>query len=100
MVALTVVLSAASFGVGATLATLGNGPQVPAKMHQQRSQNERPAINPQQDGSDGLSAAQQSQIRFKFCNQQAGGPTNVSEVAFMECLSNVYVTDQGQVLPK
>ncbi|MGW3826848.1 hypothetical protein ACWEAF_32240 [Streptomyces sp. NPDC005071] len=47
-----------------------------------------------------MSAPQKFQILSKFCNQQAGGPYNVSESAYMECKNNFYVTDQGQVLPK
>ncbi|MGW4047456.1 hypothetical protein [Streptomyces sp. NPDC004721] len=48
----------------------------------------------------GVSAAEKFQILNKFCNQQAGGPYNVSESAFMECNRSYYVTDQGQVLPR
>ncbi|MFF3448299.1 hypothetical protein ACFYXJ_14335 [Streptomyces sp. NPDC002667] len=55
-----------------------------------RQQNNQPA---------GVSAAQKFQILSRFCTQQAGGPYDVSEAAFMECQRSYYVTDQGQVLP-
>lgn len=100
VVALTVVLSAASFGIGAALATSGNSSDVPAQAPDQRAHDDRPAIQPQNVRPTGVSAAQKSQLLSKFCNQQAGGPTNVSEVALLECLANFYVTDWGQVLPR
>ncbi|WP_253195546.1 hypothetical protein [Streptomyces sp. JHA26] len=56
-----------------------------------QQQNNQPA---------GISAAQKSQILSKYCNQQAGGPYNVSEAAYLECLQSYYVTDQGQILPR
>ncbi|MGW4600549.1 hypothetical protein ACWEOA_35515 [Streptomyces sp. NPDC004457] len=54
----------------------------------------------QNDQPAGVSPAQKFQILTRFCNQQAGGPTNVDEAALMECRNDYYVTDQGQVLPK
>lgn len=100
MVALTIVLSAASFCVGAALATFGGSSDAPPKPPQRQTQNGRPATQPQHGQPAGVSVAQKFQILSKFCNQQAGGPYNVSESAYMECKNNFYVTDQGQVLPK
>lgn len=57
----------------------------------EQSQNNQPV---------GVSAAQKSQILSKYCNQQAGGPYNVSEAAYLECLQSYEVTDQGMVMPR
>ncbi|MFH8605555.1 hypothetical protein ACH4B8_38360 [Streptomyces flaveolus] len=55
----------------------------------------------QQNGQPaGVSAAQKSQTLSRYCNQQAGGPYNVSEASYLECLQSNYVTDQGQVMPR
>lgn len=54
----------------------------------------------QNDPPAGLTFAQKSQLLSKFCNTEAGGPYDVSEAAYLECVSSYYVTDQGQVLPK
>ncbi|WP_327349705.1 hypothetical protein OG772_20710 [Streptomyces sp. NBC_01321] len=65
-----------------------------------QTQDERSSTQPQGGQPAGVSAAQKSQILSKFCNQQAGGPYNVSEAALLECTNSFYVTEQGQVLPK
>jgi hypothetical protein len=56
-----------------------------------QQQNNQPA---------GLPPIQKSQILSKYCNRQAGGPYNVSEAAFLDCLQSYEVTDQGMVMPK
>ncbi|GGQ85651.1 hypothetical protein [Streptomyces flaveolus] len=59
------------------------------------------AGNQQQNGQPAeISAAQKSQTLSSYCNQQAGGPYNVSEADYLDCLHNNYVTDQGQVMPR
>ncbi|MFE4651542.1 hypothetical protein [Streptomyces sp. NPDC056707] len=65
-----------------------------------QTQDERSSTQPQSDQPAGVTASQKFQILNKFCDQQAGGPYNVSESALLECKSSYYVTDQGQVLPK
>ncbi|BCL20673.1 hypothetical protein ACPCBX_31835 [Streptomyces tuirus] len=48
----------------------------------------------------GVSPAQKSQILSKYCNRQAGGPYDLSEAAYLECLRSYEVTDQGMVMPR
>ncbi|MDF3300139.1 hypothetical protein [Streptomyces tropicalis] len=92
-----VAVAVASFFLGGALMGSGSSsdPASPAPWVQgqvdDQSRNNQPA---------GVSAAQKFQILNKFCNQQAGGPYNVSESALMECKNSYYVTDQGQILPK
>ncbi|MET4646106.1 hypothetical protein ABID95_005863 [Streptomyces atratus] len=100
VVAVTVVLSAASFFVGGAIATFGDSSNAPPEPPQRRTQNDRPVPQSQSDRPAGVSPGQKFQILSKFCNQQAGGPYNVSESAYMECKNSFYVTDYGQVLPK
>lgn len=100
VVTLTAVLSAASFGIGAGLATSGDSSDAPPEAPQRRTQNDRPETQSQNDRPAGVSAGQKFQILSKFCNQHAGGPYNVSESAYMECKNSFHVTDYGQVLPK
>lgn len=100
VVAVTVVLSAASFFIGGAIATSGGSSDAPPESPQQRTQNGRPATQPQNGPPAGVSAAQKFQILSEFCNQQAGGPYNLSEAAFLECKNDYYVTEQGQVLPR
>ncbi|MGV9255234.1 hypothetical protein [Streptomyces sp. NPDC003697] len=90
-------VAAASFFLGGAVLGSDDGsgasspdPWVQGQVDDQ-SQNNQPT---------GVSAAQKFQILSRFCNQQAGGPYNVSESALMECTNDYYVTDQGQVLPK
>lgn len=56
-----------------------------------RQPNDQPA---------GISPARKSQILSQYCDQQAGGPTNVSEAALLECLQSYQVTNEGMVMPK
>ncbi|MGW7255015.1 hypothetical protein [Streptomyces sp. NPDC054834] len=65
--------------------------QIDDQSQNSQQQNSRPT---------GVSAAQKFQILTQFCNQQAGGPTDVDEAALLECKNDYYVTDQGQVLSK
>ncbi|MFF3927797.1 hypothetical protein [Streptomyces hirsutus] len=87
-------LGGAVLGSGDSSAPSSPSPWVKDQMDDQSEGNEQ-----QNDQPAGISAAQKSQILSKFCNQQAGGPYNVSEAAYLECLQSYYVTNQGQVLP-
>ncbi|MEU1436385.1 hypothetical protein ABZ438_20175 [Streptomyces sp. NPDC005786] len=93
MVALTLILSAASFGIGAALATFGDSPQAPPESPQKRQS--QPVAQP-----TGLSYQQKQQILFKFCtSSRMSGPVGDSS-AFPTCMGDYYVTDQGMVMPK
>jgi hypothetical protein len=95
-------IAVASFFLGGAILGShgGSGSSSPEPWVQGQTGNQ-PQNNGQQNNQPaGVSAAQKSQLLFKFCTQQAGGPSNVSEAAFLECENNYYVTDQGQVLPK
>lgn len=65
-----------------------------------QTHDERSSTQPQSGQPSGVTSAQKAQLLNKFCQQQAGGPYNVSEAALLECMNTYYVTDFGQVLPK
>lgn len=92
VVALTVVLSAASFAVGAALATSDDSSTLPSESpQQQRSRTVQPT---------GLNYQQKQSILFKFCTSSPmRGPAGDSS-AFPTCMGNHYVTDQGMVMPR
>ncbi|WP_435220633.1 hypothetical protein [Streptomyces sp. Tue6028] len=97
-----VAVAVASFFLGGALMGSDDSPDPSSPDPWLQGQVEDQSQNNQQQNNQpaGVSAAQKSQILNKFCTQQAGGPYNVSEAAFLECTSSYYVTDQGQVLPK
>jgi 1,6-anhydro-N-acetylmuramate kinase len=92
-----VAVAVASFFLGGAVLGSDSGSGTPSQdswvqdQVNERSQNNQPV---------GVSAAQKSQILSRYCNQQAGGPYNVSEAAYLECLQSYEVTDQGMVMPR
>ncbi|MCX4405608.1 hypothetical protein ACFV8Z_22520 [Streptomyces sp. NPDC059837] len=98
-----VVALAASFFIGVWVGSSGDdsGSSLPASWVQGQVDDDQSQDNQRQnDPPAGLTFAQKSQLLSKFCNTEAGGPYDVSEAAYLECVSSYYVTDQGQVLPK
>ncbi|MGW2932946.1 hypothetical protein ACWDA7_14010 [Streptomyces sp. NPDC001156] len=97
-----VVIAVGSFFLGGAVlgsdggsGTTSPDPWVQGQLDDQSQNNQQ-----QNNQPVGVTVAQKFQILNRFCNQQAGGPYNVSESALMECKNSYYVTDQGQVLPK
>ncbi|WP_234425721.1 hypothetical protein [Streptomyces kebangsaanensis] len=97
-----VAVAVASFFLGGVVlgSDGGSGASSPDPWVQDQMDDQSQEDQQQNNQPAGVSAAQKFQILNKFCNQQAGGPYNVSESALMECKNSYYVTDQGQVLPK
>ncbi|MFE4959621.1 hypothetical protein ACFRCW_37960 [Streptomyces sp. NPDC056653] len=102
MVGGVVVIAVGSFFLGGAVLGSDGGsgtsspdPWVQGQLDDQSQDNQQ-----QNNQPVGVTAAQKFQILNKFCNQQAGGPYNVSEAALLECTNSFYVTEQGQVLPK
>ncbi|MFF9085374.1 hypothetical protein ACF1BE_02910 [Streptomyces sp. NPDC014991] len=97
-----VAVAVASFFLGGAVlgSDGGSGASSPDPWVQGQVDDESRNNQQQDDQPAGVSTAQKFQILVKFCNQQAGGPTDVDEAALLECRNNYYVTDQGQVLPK
>ncbi|MER6236530.1 hypothetical protein ABT185_10750 [Streptomyces clavifer] len=93
VVALTVVLSAASFGIGAALATSGDDSDAP-------SESPRQGQSQPVDQPAGLSYQQKQSILFKFCTSSRMRGEAGDSSAFPACMGDYYVTDQGMVMPK
>ncbi|MEU2281683.1 hypothetical protein ABZ614_06910 [Streptomyces sp. NPDC013178] len=78
----------------------GSGSSSPGSWVQDQTDG-RSQDNQQQNNQPvGLTPIQKSQILSKYCNRQAGGPYNVSEAEYLDCLQSYEVTDQGMVMPK
>ncbi|MFI1419929.1 hypothetical protein ACH4VX_18415 [Streptomyces sp. NPDC020731] len=88
-------LGGAVLGSDGSSAPSSPSPWVQDQMDDQSQNNQQ-----QNNQPAGVSAAQKSQILSKYCNQQAGGPYNVSEAAYLDCLQSYEVTDQGMVMPR
>ncbi|GAX55793.1 hypothetical protein SO3561_07355 [Streptomyces olivochromogenes] len=97
-----VAVTVASFLLGGALMGSGGSSGTSSPDPWVQGQGDGQSQNNQQQNNQpvGMSAAQKFQLLNQFCNQQAGGPTNVDEAALLECNNSYYVTDQGQVLPK
>ncbi|MEU6093379.1 hypothetical protein [Streptomyces sp. NPDC047079] len=97
-----VALALASFFLGGAVlgSDGGTGTSSPDPWVQGPLDDQQQNSRQQNNQPVGVTAAQKFQLLSKFCNQQAGGPYNVSESALLECTRSYYVTDQGQVLPK
>ncbi|MFE5191438.1 hypothetical protein [Streptomyces sp. NPDC056628] len=78
----------------------GSGASSPDPWVQEQLDDQSQDNQQQNNQPAGISGAQKSQILSKYCNQQAGGPYDVSEAAYLECLQSYEVTDQGMVMPK
>lgn len=92
VVAITVVLSAASFFIGGAIATSGNSSNAPSQPPQQQHSR---VVQP-----TGLSYQQKQQILFRFCtSSKMSGPAGDSS-AYPTCMGDYYVTDQGMVMPR
>ncbi|MEU0844807.1 hypothetical protein ABZ370_35785 [Streptomyces sp. NPDC005962] len=96
-----VAVAVASFFLGGAVLGSDSSSDAPSQDSGVQDQVDGQSQNNQQNNQPaGISAAQKSQILSKYCNRQAGGPYNVSEAAYLDCLQSYEVTDQGQVLPK
>jgi hypothetical protein len=90
-VAMSVIAGASSGGSSNSTDSPSPSPSALVQSQNNPAQNNQPV---------GITPAQKSQILFKFCTSQAGGPYNVSEAAYLQCTGNYMVTDQGMIMPK
>ncbi|MFI7013523.1 hypothetical protein [Streptomyces sp. NPDC050164] len=96
-----VAVAVASFFLGGAVLGSDSSSGAPSQDSWVQNQVDGQSQNNQQKNQPaGISAAQRSQILSKYCNRQAGGPYNVSESAYLECLRSYEVTDQGMVMPR